>query len=538
MLTAIFACSANRVYAVPDPDAEKNSRNNDPRYKMPWKCRGDLEHFRKTTQGGILIMGRNTWLADMHLVEPKGRKFYVISNRLADDEKAYCPQHVTFVRRQDYLDVVRAIKESGKQGFVIGGEKLIASFAKLSLLSKIIVTQFSFDVDAKNCLTCLPHQSSELFTKKKVEHHKWMVKLEGEKFVDDKVTVTTWVQDNSSCFNDDKEMLSAIYHSKNVAGCRTGHQCNRVLGSKSITIPYLLPFNKHYVKQGYTRLRIVANRPVYPRMVLAELWWCLTGSTYEPHLASLGCKNIYKKDTSRKSLDQRGFVDREVGDMGPAYGFQWRHAGAEYKSWSTNYEGKGVDQLAKVLRAFDKVRQQVLKGVTPENLLVDRRVMVTLDNPGQIDQMTLPPCLLRYQFTFHTEECEPGVLLSLSDIKVIVTTTQRSWDYACAGLWNKIFIFFVGHLLTSWFGFTLDVGQHQAIDIHCYSNQKKAIASMMEKEYSVVYPIVKMDTDLVRPGRTVDELLKFIGSYKFEPKRAISAQLFCQPSAVKIPLNT
>lgn len=39
---------------------------------------------------------------------------------------------------------------------------------------------------------------------------------------------------------------------------------------------------------------------------------------------------------------------REVGDLGPVYGFQWRHFGAEYTNMHADYTGKGIDQLAEV----------------------------------------------------------------------------------------------------------------------------------------------------------------------------------------------
>lgn len=41
------------------------------------------------------------------------------------------------------------------------------------------------------------------------------------------------------------------------------------------------------------------------------------------------------------------------GDLGPVYGFQWRHFGAEYRDMHANYTGLGVDQLQGVI---DKIK--------------------------------------------------------------------------------------------------------------------------------------------------------------------------------------
>ncbi|KAK6051096.1 hypothetical protein COOONC_11398 [Cooperia oncophora] len=52
---------------------------------------------------------------------------------------------------------------------------------------------------------------------------------------------------------------------------------------------------------------------------------------------------IWDANGSREFLDALGFTDREQGDLGPVYGFQWRHFGATYKGPNANYEGEGVD---------------------------------------------------------------------------------------------------------------------------------------------------------------------------------------------------
>lgn len=74
-----------------------------------------------------------------------------------------------------------------------------------------------------------------------------------------------------------------------------------------------------------------------------------------------------------------------TGDLGPVYGFQWRHFGAPYKTCKDDYSGQGIDQLKDVI---ERIR----------NNSSDRRIIMCAWNPVDIGSMALPPCHCLVQF--------------------------------------------------------------------------------------------------------------------------------------------
>lgn len=83
------------------------------------------------------------------------------------------------------------------------------------------------------------------------------------------------------------------------------------------------------------------------RGVAEELLWFVRGSTNAKELQEKDI-HIWDGNSSKEFLNKMGFHDREEGDLGPVYGFQWRHFGAPYADMHTDYTGQGVDQLQQV----------------------------------------------------------------------------------------------------------------------------------------------------------------------------------------------
>ena len=131
-------------------------------------------------------------------------------------------------------------------------------------------------------------------------------------------------------------------------------------------------------------LPLLTTKRVFLRAVIAELLWFVEGCTSSLPLSEAGIK-IWDGNGSREYLDSVGLSHREVGDLGPVYGFQWRHFGAKYVDAKTDYAGKGVDQLAEVIEKL-------------KNKPYDRRIILSAWNPADLKEMALPPCHMFAQF--------------------------------------------------------------------------------------------------------------------------------------------
>jgi thymidylate synthase len=114
-------------------------------------------------------------------------------------------------------------------------------------------------------------------------------------------------------------------------------------------------------------LPLLTTKRVFTRGVIEELLWFVAGSTDGKLLSAKGV-GIWDGNGSREYLDRVGLSHRREGDLGPVYGFQWRHFGAEYGTCEDDYSGKGVDQLQQVI---DKIK----------NNPTDRRIIMSAWNP-------------------------------------------------------------------------------------------------------------------------------------------------------------
>lgn len=129
---------------------------------------------------------------------------------------------------------------------------------------------------------------------------------------------------------------------------------------------------------------LLTTKRVFWRGVVEELLWFIRGCTDSNVLRDKGV-HIWDANGSREFLEKSGLGHREEGDLGPVYGFQWRHYGAEYIDKNTDYSGKGIDQLKDIV---ERIKTNPF----------DRRLILSAWNPKDIPIMALPPCHCLAQF--------------------------------------------------------------------------------------------------------------------------------------------
>ena len=115
------------------------------------------------------------------------------------------------------------------------------------------------------------------------------------------------------------------------------------------------------LSQGFP---VMTTKKLHLKSIIHELLWFIQGDT-----------NIkYLQDNGVRIWDE--WAD-ENGDLGPVYGKQWRR-------WETP-DGRLIDQISQLVHSLKH---------NPDS----RRHIVSAWNPGDVDNMALPPCHCLFQF--------------------------------------------------------------------------------------------------------------------------------------------
>lgn len=226
---------------------------------------------------------------------------------------------------------------------------------------------------------------------------------------------------------------------------------------------------EHDMSSGFPML---TTKKVPFKMVASELEFFIKGITDKEWLKARN-NHIWDEWCSPKKVAYGHDVETkqkmmEERDLGPIYGFQWRHFNADYQSFDTDYAGQGIDQLKKLV---DKLKSD------PS----DRRMIVSAWNPSKLSEMALPPCHYAFQVT-------------VINGKLNLLWNQRSVDTMLGLPFNITSYALLLHLLAKESG--LQEGRLVGFlaDVHIYENHLDGAKEQLSRDPSA-YPLPIIQTE-------------------------------------------
>ena len=226
------------------------------------------------------------------------------------------------------------------------------------------------------------------------------------------------------------------------------------------------------LKDGFP---LVTTKKMALGMIKSELLWFLEGSGDERRLAEIhyGTRDPANRTiwTDNAEADYWKPKANFEGDLGRVYGVQWRSwtsAKIKGSSDSLSHPDGGTTLFdAKVLiQTVDQLAEAINKI---KNNPTDRRIIVSAWNPGELDQMALPPCHMIFQmYVSNTRE------LSLQ-------MYQRSCDLFLGIPFNIASYAMLTHMIAHVTGCTvgrliMDLG-----DTHIYKDHLEAVQTQLSR---------------------------------------------------------
>ncbi|KAF4660407.1 hypothetical protein FOL47_007170 [Perkinsus chesapeaki] len=439
--------------------------------KLPWKSLPeDMKRFKNITIGkspqenkNVCIMGRKTWESIPERFRPlKDRINVVISTTTSTGDY---PDEVRISRSlQEALERLKEEKDNHGEIFVIGGASLIKEAMNLPECRTMYTTRVGIDpwecdviIDKINEHVWEPISVSKTFSHDGIPYD----------FVDyrrkenGKVceTLLAECRPKSRFQHDEYEylrLIEDIIENGEESDNRTG------VGTRTIFSCHM----RFSLRDGVFPL--LTTKRVFWRGVLEELLWFIKGDTNAKHLSDRGVK-IWDLNGTREFLDGRGLSHREEGDLGPVYGFQWRHFGAEYVDMHTDYSD-GVDQLAQVIK-------QLKENPT------DRRIIMSAWNPQALPLMALPPCHVMCHFYVNAKR------------ELSCAMYQRSADMGLGVPFNIASYSLLTYMLAQVCDLKPGEFCHHLGNTHVYENHIEPLREQL-KRTPKPFPLLKINPDI------------------------------------------
>ena len=412
----------------------------------------DLHYFSQVTKGhsmpkqNIVVMGYNTWLSLPH--KPLKDRYNIVVSKNHANIKIDNACSITSLDKT--FEYIESVKDRFAEVFVIGGasiyEQCLLKYP--DQLNKMYISEiddeWQGDDDSKYF-----HYGSMLskmsIIKERVETTDTRIyDPNDQQYKVKHCNLTFKVYQKTELINTDEQqyltLMNSIVDEGLVMEGRNG-QVKSSFGEKMV-------FN-------LDRFPLLTTKKMGHLTVLRELLWFLKGSTDNQVLKDKKV-HIWDQNASKQFLESRS-LPYEEDDLGPVYGFQWRHFGASYKDRGTDYKGQGFDQIKWLI--------QEIKD-NPSS----RRLILNAWNPPDLDKMALPPCHILSQFYVNQEEGTLSCQLY-----------QRSGDMFLGVPFNIASYSYLTYILCKLTGYKPGKLHHVLGDAHVYQEHYQAVKEQYKR---------------------------------------------------------
>lgn len=474
---------------------------------LPWRLSQDMKHFKDVTtktndpnKMNAVIIGRVTYTTLSEKFRPLPGRINIVISRQANTRAEYkIPEDVFICSSLDEALIFtqsETMKERIESVFVIGGSQVYAHAMKHPECDHLYITHIDEDYECDSFFPPIEKESFVEDTKKREEH---VDEKKGTKFVfteyaRKRMTPLPYIPTRYE--SEEMQYLMLVKHILENGSLKVDRT---KVGTRSI-----FGVQMRFDLQN-NNFPLLTTKKVFWRGVVEEMLWFIRGGTNCSSLQEKGVK-IWSGNGSRTYLDSIGLSHYEEQELGPVYGFQWRHFGAEYipahrrkedGDGMDHHQGEGVDQIKDIIHL----------------LLTDpssRRIVLSAWNPCDLSRMALPPCHVLAQFY-------------VSNGYLSCQMYQRSADMGLGVPFNIASYALLTVMLAKVTGYQPGEFVHTIGDAHVYCNHESALSEQITrtpKPFPKLYvdESKEMSADLQSEDRVLNAL-KQLESFAFEDFR-------------------